>query len=58
MEEECEACNGLKAICANVGEEKFCTNLLDKLKRNEISSKEFIEALTKNKKLAKQFSEK
>ena len=51
----CPVCERLKEICEEVGEGKFCSELMDKLKKDEINGEQFIESLMKNEKVASQF---
>lgn len=53
-EEGCPVCNKLKAMCDVAGEGKFCEDLMERLKKDEITSDQFVDELSKNEKVASQ----
>jgi hypothetical protein len=45
--EECEVCKILKKTCKELGDEKFCIDLIEDLKKDKINEEELVDKITK-----------
>lgn len=52
MSEKCPICEKLVDVCKEVGEDQFCTILLNKLYNKKITPDQFVDELLKNQKVA------